>query len=121
MKLNDTMVLNILSSLCPNWDSTRAKANLSKLTKRDIYYNREKTGCYVELANQLVNIECDFKNDLLTFGTNWDTRGAEIYSLQEVLPELAVKSKSQSKPKKHNNYIEELLTKYGRNNNETTD
>ena len=69
MKLNDTMVLNILSTLCPNWD----------------------------------------------------TRGAEIYSLKEVLPELAVKSKAQSKPKKHNNYIEELLTKYGRNNNETTD
>lgn len=44
MKLNDTMVLNILSTLCPNLDSTRAKASLSELTKRDIYYNREKQG-----------------------------------------------------------------------------
>lgn len=121
MKLNDTMVLNILSTLCPNWDSTRSKASLSELTKRDIYYNREKTGCYVELANQLVTIKCDFKNDLLMFDTNWDARGVGNYSLREVIPELAGKSKPQSKPKKHTNYIDELLTKYGRANNETKD
>lgn len=121
MKLNDNMVFNILSTLCPDWDSIKSDSGLSELTKRDIYYNSERTSCYVELPTQLAHIECDFKNDLLVFGTNWDTRGDGIYNLKEVLPELVDKSKSQPKSKKRTNYIEELLTKYGRGNNETTD
>lgn len=104
MKLNDDMVFNILSALCPSWDITRSDPSLSELAKRDIYYNKEKTGCYVELASQLVNIECDFKNDLLWFDSNWDARGGGTYSLKEILPELAKKSKikPKPKPKKHN-------------------
>lgn len=141
MKLNDTMVFNILSALCPNWDITRSDPSLSELAKRNIYYNREKTGCYVELANQLVNIECDFKNNLLWFDTNWDARGGDTYSLKEILPELAKKSKPKSKkhntsndketeqilnqmnkyhkirkrkPKEHKNQVDELIDRFGR-------
>lgn len=116
MKLNDTMVFNILSALCPNWDITRSDLSLSELAKRNIYYNREKTGCYVELPDQLVSIECNFENDLLLFDTNWDARGAGTYSLKGILPELAKKSKPKSKPKpkEHKNQVDELINRFGR-------
>lgn len=148
MKLNDTMVFNILSALCPKWDSSRLDSSLKELSERGIYYNREKTSCFVTLPDQLVTIKCDFKNGILFFSiTNWNARSVSSYSLEDVFPELAKKSKikpkaspkkhssdtnkdketkqilnqmnkyhkiRKRKSKKHNNYIDELFTKYGR-------